>query len=293
MGRWMLAALLALGLSGASGAQELRTATLGEERAVLGKRDTFIQALSPFDRQARLESRTPVDEATFLSFLQAQALDWDDRSRALLDPALADLREHLARVKMPAMPDVLLVRTTGQEEGEAPHSRGRAIVLPNRVLSEKTLSRVLAHEYFHVICRLHPELRDRLYDVVNFAPNSNIEFPAELLDHKITNPDAPLIEHAVMVKGDRYTPILFANRPYTGGPMFTYLTVRLLRIGSTELRELDKDYRDRVGGNTDFVIHPEEVLADNFALLVMGGDAPNGKLLDLLRDILERASSRR
>ena len=48
------------------------------------------------------------------------------------------------------------------------------------------------------------------------------------------------------------------------------IAVRLLVVGS-EGRVLDMDstdYAERVGRNTGYVIHPDEVLADNFSLLV-------------------------
>ena len=45
-------------------------------------------------------------------------------------------------------------------------------------------------------------------------------------------------------------------------------------------------YLQRLGGNTEYVFHPEETLADNIALLASGASAPNPALLDRLRSVL-------
>ena len=38
-------------------------------------------------------------------------------------------------------------------------------------------------------------------------------------------------------------------------------------------------FLERLGGNTPYVIHPEETMADNVALLLTGGTARNTDLL--------------
>jgi hypothetical protein len=44
---------------------------------------------------------------------------------------------------------------------------------------------------------------------------------------------------------------------------------------------------EQVGQNTSYLIHPEEILADNFALLVLGmEDVPSPEILKRIRAIL-------
>jgi hypothetical protein len=46
---------------------------------------------------------------------------------------------------------------------------------------------------------------------------------------------------------------------------------------------------EQVGQNTDYVIHPEEILADNFALLVIGQqNVPSPEILHKMKAILTR-----
>jgi hypothetical protein len=42
----------------------------------------------------------------------------------------------------------------------------------------------------------------------------------------------------------------------------------------------------RIGRNTEYIIHPEEILADNFVLLVNGAKAPSPEILQKLDAVL-------
>jgi hypothetical protein len=48
-----------------------------------------------------------------------------------------------------------------------------------------------------------------------------------------------------------------------------------------------ESYHEQIGRNTNYIIHPEEVLADNFAMLIRGKrDVPTPRVLDELRKAL-------
>jgi hypothetical protein len=47
------------------------------------------------------------------------------------------------------------------------------------------------------------------------------------------------------------------------------------------------DYARQIGRNTPYTIHPEEILAENFALLVRGEtDVPSPEVLRRMEDVL-------
>lgn len=84
-------------------------------------------------------------------------------------------------------------------------------------------------------------------------------------------------------------PILFSKMPtydvLQGGEFFEYLIFQLLLLQKTENNTfvpmyINKrlaliganqvpTYFEQIGQNTNYIIHPEEILADNFSLLVM------------------------
>ena len=55
--------------------------------------------------------------------------------------------------------------------------------------------------------------------------------------------------------------------------------------------ERTADYLRKLGGNTAYVFHPEETMADNVAFLVSGRPVRNPALLERIRAVLAAASS--
>ena len=273
----------------------LQLATIPQAREVLGAEDLFSRSLSSFDRQSRLQSDKEVSNGEFLRFAAGEAQAWTDDEREKLAGIVRQLREDLAPFRLPLPPRIWLIKTSGREEGNAAYCRHEAIVLPQRVVDRPpaSLRSLLAHELFHILSRGNPRLREQLYAIIGFRPCEPIELPPALRDRKITNPDAPRVEHYITLQhGGREVhaaPILYARteryRPEDGGPFFRFLEFRLMVIeragdgwrpllvdGKPVLINARENvsYFRQIGRNTDYIIHPDEILADNFVLLVLG-----------------------
>jgi hypothetical protein len=193
---------------------------------------------------------------------------------------------------------VNLVRTTGKEEiPGAAYTRGLTVVFPE---GSNVSAGLLAHELFHVMTRNDAALRDRLYAAIGFRPVARVELGGELAALRITNPDAPRVDHAIEVMVDgtarRATPVIYASRPYDGGTVFDYLQVKLALLDDrgaltdpVELRDFGAvdGFFERVGRNTSYIIHPEEILAENFRLLATASaDVKNPDILERVRGAL-------
>src|SRR5690349_18774827 len=59
-----------------------------EAAKLLVERDAFVQALSPFDRSARLKTDKETSEKAYLDFVAAQAADWTDEERTRVEGLL-------------------------------------------------------------------------------------------------------------------------------------------------------------------------------------------------------------
>lgn len=274
---------------------QIRFADVAAGRAVMTAADDYLNRLSPFDLSARLETDKTVTVEEFKQHLSAQVLPWTDELKSQLQPILKSVADKLTRWKLDFPETVLLIRTTGVGEAQAAYTRGNAVVLPDALLAwpEKQLTALIIHELFHVLSRHNPELRDQLYRIVGFESIGEIRLPEKLAQRKITNPDAPVIAHAVqLLMGDKrvyVVPILLSSSEtydaQRGGPFFQYMQFRLLEVepagdgwrlalsnGEPMLHaaETTPSYLETIGRNTRYIIHPEEVLADNFVLLVQG-----------------------
>jgi len=296
--------LLMLALASESFAEEVRLganclvsfATVESARGILTNRDEFIRALSPFDRSARMKVDHDVAEAEFLAFVARAAQPWTPEEKNRLIEVLQTLGQRLAAWNLPLPPTLVLIKTSGAEEGNASYTRANAMVLPQKELSASAsgLEDLIAHELFHIISRHNPELRKRLYRMVGFNPINEITVPEELRTRKITNPDGVQTGWMISITNNDHAistvPILHASAVHydlqKGGEFFDYLVFKLLAVTNRagawqpllsadgqprliDLREAN-GYLEQVGRNTDYIIHPDEILAVNFVLLVNG-----------------------
>ena len=306
----------------ALGASRAVLATAEEGARLLSQRDPFVAAMSPFDRSARLQVDREVSEPEYLSFVARQTLDWSASERDRLRSILEWFTRDTAKWSLPLPPVVTFVKTTGLEEGRAAYCRGAAVVLPENVVGAESgqLRATVFHELFHVYSSHHPEMRARLYGILGFELCPEIALPPALVRRKLTNPDAPRLDAFIRARVDGksspVTPLLLGRSDLydekVGGPFFDQMDFRLLVLqdgsehpapalsarGEPRLVPPAEvpDYLERIGHNTDYIIHPEEILADNFVLLVERGAAgggaarpvPSPPILDKLDAVLKR-----
>lgn len=284
---------------------QLEFASLETGRTLVSTRDTFIGALSRFDRQVRLQTDGEATEAALLEFLAREVVAWDDAAtgndpveattRTLITQSIERLRPKLESFRIPLPKTVLLVQVSGKEEANAAYTRGTAIMLPKpriQKMKPDALDRLLLHELFHVLSRNAPELRRDLYRIIGFHVCDPMALPPAMADLKLTNPDAPLIDCRIELTDDGEAcwaaPILYSSSATYDAvkkpPLFQYLTFRLMKLEEHDgrwrpLLKVDepilidpaqsKSFADQIGQNTKYIIHPDEVLADNFVFLVM------------------------
>lgn len=281
------------------GGSVLAPASVEEGAAVLWAEDDFTRRMSPFDRQARLRAATAVSGAEHRAFAARAVLPWTDDERARIGAAVEGLGPRFEALGVRFPERVLLVKTSGDEEGGAAYTRGTAIMVPQAVLrsAPEALRRLVCHELSHVLSRHDPALRARLYAAVGFETCGEVELPGDLAARRITNPDAPAFDQAIRVRCDGVerpmVPVLFSRAPYDAAarpPFLSTMEFRLIAVevegdpprakavldasGGPVLRRPQEveGFFERTGRNTGYLIHPEEIVADNFVILVHAAD---------------------
>jgi hypothetical protein len=310
----MLGLILALSLTSRGNAEvnlregcAVRFASVDQGAEILGRKDDFIERLSPFDRAARMKTDRSISQDEYLKFVKGNVLSWNESEKAKIEAAIASIRPALDTLPLSLPKIVNLVKTTGAEEGRSFYTRDTAIVMPEKETDEADpglLKRTIAHELFHILSRGNPALREKLYESIGFTKCGEVEFPSDLKSRKITNPDAPRNDHAIQIRvgGEevRAVPILYSNAAKydvnRGGEFFNYLQMSFLqapRMSSAQpvlaAPEEVSGFFEQIGRNTKYVIHPEEILADNFALLILDEhNVPSPEILEKMRRILEQ-----
>ena len=313
-----LGATIALAQTVKAPSISLHFASPEEGREILRTRDGFIRRLSPFDRAARLKTDREVSETEFLNFVAGKVIEWNSADRGRVEQAFDRIHPALGEFPLNWPASVHFVHTTGEEEGGAAYTRGKAVVLPRTRLdqSPEKLAQLVAHELFHVLSRHDRDIRDRLYRVIGFERCPEVELPQPLARRRITNPDAPVNAHRIRVQheGRQFwaVPVLYSRSerydPLQGGSFFKYLQFRLLLkaaeeaaatasapAGSTsklvEVKEVS-GFFEKIGRNSSYIIHPEEILAVNFALIVTGEtEFPSPEVAEGIRSVLRAASA--
>ncbi len=292
---------------------EVRFATPEEGRAILTDDDPFTSSLSRFDLQCRLKTDKDVTLAQWKQFVAEHVRPWEPAEIDAITQSLERLRNRLTDFRLPLPPLIRLVHTTGDEEANAAYTRGTSIVLPTKVTKYDAmqLDRLLAHELFHLLSRQDGAIRAKLYKIIGFELCDPIELPPSLAPRRITNPDAPLIDCTISLtskdgKMATCAPVLYSQTkqfdPTRSASLFQSFVFRLLVVERRANRwqpllvrgepvvinpREEPTFFDKVGQNTNYIIHPDEILADNFVRLVMKDEnVPTPRIIDEMRRVL-------
>ncbi len=278
--------------------------------AMLGKEDSGTERWTQFDIDSRLGKQGGTKEE-LLDMVVQQVCDWTQSEQLFMDSVVEDVNAIICKdsLRLPLPEHVRLLKTTMKEEGGAGgYTRDNYIVLFDRIgaVSKQSASSLLAHEMFHVLTRNNPEFREKMYSLIGFKMLAEeVKLPDNFAQRLITNPDIlrrdSYATFLINGKETDCTMFIYASKPYEGGDFFSYIKIGLVEIdrntcsavtknGQVVLHELDEatDFYDKVGRNTNYVFDPEEILAENFSLMIAGGKTLNTpELVEKMRSVCQ------
>lgn len=261
---------------------------------IISQKDPFLEVLSPFDRQVRMRSNHQVSSEQFLSYYVKQIINCSSRKRSQINDWLEDINQKLKEYHVQLPETLHFIQTTGQEEipGTAAYCRNHETIVFNWI-SHK----LLAHELFHIYSRNNPEMRKKLYLLIGYHVIPPLSIPDQLQSKRLVNPDVPYLDAYIKVKYQGKTvqavPLDLYDLNYKGPGKNQFLEgiyhkfallepgkngemqFQLDQSGSPILIDFDEaeDLEAQVGKNTHYIDSAEEILADNFALMITGWKA--------------------
>ena len=157
-------------------------ASIEAGQAALQVPDRYTAALSRFDLESRLKTNNGVTAEDLMRFSAEQVVAWSEEDRAKLEPIVSSVAKRFARYNLPLPPNILLIQTTGKEEGDAAYCRRYAVILPRRYVgfAAAQLEPIFIHELFHVLSSHNEDLRNSLYEIIGFKPCPEIVLPESL-----------------------------------------------------------------------------------------------------------------
>ncbi|MBL4613101.1 MAG: hypothetical protein JKY91_05095 [Emcibacter sp.] len=297
----LLSVYFALGTVGNAAETQFIFADIKSGQAILTADDNYFNRMSK--AEIAIRSQSPVANKSphdLKNQYKANVLDWTEQEKAQITQLVADNRDKLNSLRALLPAQIIFIKVTDLVEGGLPHTRANAIVLP---LTDKPLSeKLFYHELFHVLSRQQKAQHDSLYALIGFKP---CDFTAN--DHlrtiSLTNPDVPAEGYylPVHIEGQAAAimPMLHTARPvydpdieggFGGHFAFGLLKLTLDERKCTVAAGPDgkaeflnpttvTDFFAAIGHNTGYIIHPEEVLADNFVFVMMDKkDLPNPEI---------------
>lgn len=125
---------------------------------ILKTKDAFINNLSQFDMEARKKAKLAKDKTLYLKFLGNESLKWNENEIKKIKNAFDSISSKIKKYNLNLPKTINLVKTTGNEEGNAEYTRGSSIIIPKNLIEQtmekqESLERVMLHELFHIYSR--------------------------------------------------------------------------------------------------------------------------------------------
>jgi len=246
----------------------------------------------------------------YKTFLQKDVIDFTKSEKALVEKCMIEATELSNSINKNIVPPVIeLIKTKGGHYGEGVYyTRDHRIIIPYDALSTKgrntaeveaALTKTLLHEFFHIYSRNDVGKRKKLYATIGFKNIGNIplDMKPALAERVLINPDGVNLAQVIDLQTDTSNfsaiPIITSNQTEFSEErpsFFSYLQFDLYQVvrgrggikvisnddgtSTINLAEV-KDFFRKIGDNTDYIIHPDEILADNFMLLALSQKDPS------------------
>ncbi len=266
----------------------------------------------------------------YKEFLRADLAEMSLEQSRLLDKqmqlALKYTFEAFPKLKLPDTLTLIAVKgdTYG---GTVYYTRENCIIVPLPQLfagNEEHLLSVLVHEIFHVYSRRNKEKRIKLFAEIGFEPIDSLRWSDFLAERRLCNPDAVDCRYILRLPADNgaeslYVPVIYSRfsqydpdfsffqhlhfqlfpaealQDSTGKPIEKAYAINSPNVGTDP--QLLPAFFERISRNTNYIIHPEEIIADNFRMLVLqkipslraanqAADEKGAKLLESVRRII-------
>lgn len=236
----------------------------------------------------------------YKNFLRTDVASFTPEEAKFVTDLMPDIMKACQSVNADILPDsLLLIKTKGKHVGDGVYyTRENTIVIPADVLrtrNKAAFKSTMIHEIFHVYSRLNPKKSAELYKIIGFESigYDNLELHPWLANRIIHNPDGVNFAQKIDLKQAdgsvvQAIPIIYSNAfGYIDGHdvFFSYVEFNLFEvkkqdngkwkvivaddgITSTLKVESQPDFFKQIRDNTGYIIHPDEVLADNFAFFI-------------------------
>ncbi|HRD08496.1 MAG: hypothetical protein U0V54_03100 [Saprospiraceae bacterium] len=232
----------------------------------------------------------------FTGYLKTQVMDFSKTEREGLMPIWDKVLKYTHSINKEIQQPLQLVKIKTDHYGpNVFYTRGNIVFIPQNVLKNinpTILFPIMIHEWWHVLAEFNPVLRDSIYQVFGFERHGlSLKFPENIKQRLLTNPDGADLSFAIPLgNGNWLMPIIYASSRGYEPQKINFMghlkmeVVKILSDGTVEIpteakrMEQAKDmdvFFEKIGDNTQYIIHPDEIAADNFMLALIAANENN------------------
>jgi hypothetical protein len=271
----------------------------------------FFDKITPIDAMIQMRKQYPDGTkrddivSEYKAFLQRDVATFNKQEAEFMVKAMNEAFTLCEKVSNKFFPEeILLIKSHGKAYGDdAYYTRENIIVVPEQALAKKNYDeflRVMLHEISHIVTRTRPSLKAQLYALIGFKHiEGQLVINDSLKQRLLTNPDgidqnwattlttvgnnAAFALPLLYAKNTTISAVpseFFANMGFnyfelaanTDGKSFDVLTRGAKQQSTLDTQGINKLFKDSY--NTEYVIHPDEIVADNFAILMLSEKKP-------------------
>ena len=265
----------------------------------ISKVDMGIQVKQVFTDSISRNDILPI----YKNYLQQDVANFTDEEIIFIKKIMKQVFRLYNKLSPSLFPkEIKLIKTKEMHYGEGVYyTRENCVIIPYgelEILDEESFLEVMIHEVAHIVTRYNPELKQQLYKEIGFHPiKEKLEIPDSLAAILLLNPDGINCDYYISIieNGDtiQAVPLIRANSNYQKEKIFffDYLKFDLFELENTATGKTIKtknatnstiDYQvlphffQQITNNTDYIIHPDEIIADHFIFLALDGEEENG-----------------
>jgi hypothetical protein len=261
--------------------------------------DAYFDKVNILEMSIMLQMESPSGERAdvmkkYRELLQNDVEDFTQEEKILLTKTFNKALDLCSNIdKNLNLPKIQLIKTKGSYYGAGVYyTRENCIVIPAGQLNadNKTLLRTLIHEISHIYTRYNPKKKVALYALLGYNKLPNLELSDFLKKRVIYNPDGVDLAYAIEVSdssGRTFSaiPSMYSRfSSYRNLPLLKSFVFQLFEVSEKDGKwsVVNKDvgyseeqlsgYWEKIGNNTHYTIHPDEIIADNFTYLAMSSE---------------------
>jgi len=272
---------------------------------IVDSKEHFFEKITDVDMAIQMKENLPKTMSrsekltAYRNFLKEDVISFTNEDMTYLKDVFKEVYESANKINPTIFPKkIRLIKTHAEHYGGSVYyTREDIIVIPKNVLAVKNYDAIVStiyHELAHIYSRYNEDKRHQLYDLVGFkniGDSADLEMSPLLRKRILHNPDGINFAYKIDLKISEDStisaiPIIASNEDQyenDKNTFFAYLDFKLYQVvpkGDTyevitdedgkstlNLREIPDFFR-QITQNTDYIIHPDEIIADNFMFLL-------------------------